>query len=142
MLFRSHLKEIKEIYGADAFEDNTMEKIGEDLGILMASDCPAFLKLVANNMKDEGQKDKELTATFLKITHGDFSYFEVKTSSGKIEKIYWFEFFEGSNEIVENIAKYTNKKVEITYFEKEVYKASLKDYVKIKVVKSISLKDK
>lgn len=135
-------KEIKSIYGEDAFEGNTMEKVGEEMGVYMATNCPAFLKLFAANSggKSSAEETKTLEGTFTKLTLGELSFIEVKASSGKIEKLYWFEYFEGSNDLVNNSNALNNKKVKIEYIEKEIYKASIKDYVKVKIIHSINSK--
>lgn len=38
-----------------------------------------------------------------------------------------------------NPAKFSNKAININYTEKEIYKAAVKDYVKIKVITGLSL---
>lgn len=143
-----HSKEIKEIYGTDPFEGNTMEIVGEDLGGKLAVDCPAFIELLANNSEAtadliSGKKSEKTTGSlkgsFVKINNAELSFIEVKTDNGKVEKLYWMEYFEGSNDLINTPQKFANKSVAVKYVEREMYKPALKDYSKIKVITSITL---
>ena len=49
------------------------------------------------------------------------------------------EYFEGSNDLMNTPLKFNNKNVTAKYVEKEIYKSTLKDYSKIKVITSIAL---
>ena len=146
-VFSKYLKEIKQVYNVTEINEASGEKIGEDIGEKLASDCPIFMKLILDNAEatkeiiglNEKAKGIKLTGTLLRIVNGDITYFEVKTSSGKIEKIYWLEFFEGSEKLTNSSLSLLNKKITISYVEKEIYKSSLKDYSKIKVAASLTI---
>ena len=45
-LFTKYGKEIKEIYGFDIEDGGNAETVGKDIGMRLAVDCPAFLKLI------------------------------------------------------------------------------------------------
>lgn len=143
-----HSKEIEDVYGENPFEGKIMETVGEDLGGKLAADCPAFLTLFTNNSEAtaeliSGKKSDKVSGTvkgsFVKITNTELSFIEIKTSNGKIEKLYWMEYFEGSNDLMNTPLKFNNKNVTAKYVEKEIYKSTLKDYSKIKVITSIAL---
>jgi len=141
-----YTKEIKEVYKSEPFEGNTMEVVGEDLGGIMATDCPAFVQLLTNNSEAtadliSGNKKStgSVKGTFIKLVEAEFSYVEVKNSTGKIEKLFWMDYFEGADNLVSQPNKFSNKKVKVSYVEKEVYRASIKEYVKIKVISSIEI---
>lgn len=134
--------------GYDMEDQQAMEGMGREVGMQLAKDCPAFLKMFVNNpaaLKDALGKDNDKPAvlpsnvfgTLVKIVGGDFSYIQVKDGSGKIEKLWWMEYFEGSNKLIQEPAKYLNKTVKVSYVEKEVYNATLKDYVKVKIITGI-----
>ena len=146
-VFSKYLKEIKQVYDITEINEANGEKIGEDIGEKLGSDCPIFMKLILDNAEatkeimglNEKAKGIKLTGTLLRIVNGDITYFEVKTTSGKIEKIYWLEFFEGSDKLTNSSVNLLNKKITISYVEKEIYKSSLKDYIKIKVAASLTI---
>ncbi len=135
--------------GYDMEDQQSMMNMGKDVGMQLAKDCPAFLKMFVNNpaaLKEiagkSGNTAKEkmevmpssISGTLTKIVPGDISYIQVKDGSGKMEKIWWMEYFEGSNKLVNEPAKYLNKTVKVSYVEKEIYNSTLKEYVKVKVI--------
>lgn len=75
-----------------------------------------------------------LDGTFSALdTSGNFACLKVKGADGREQKIWWFEHFNGSDLLIKNPELLNNKKVTVTYVEREVYEPKLKDYVKIKV---------
>lgn len=147
-VFMKYMKELKEVYGFEEMNSENGEIVGKDIGECLGQNCPAFAKLLFSNseatlemISDKKTKnDKVITGNFVKLTTADISYIEVKTKAGKTEKLYWMEFFEGSDKLTKNPSALLNKKVSVTYIEKEIYKATLKDYVKVKVITGFSIK--
>jgi hypothetical protein len=144
--FTKYSKEIKEVYGFDALEDNDDNKLAEDVGVYAALHCPVFMQILSENSEATSNlinKDKKVNSTiegtFIKLTEGEFSFIEIKNNKGKSEKLYWMEYFEGANDLLANLSKWTNKKVKVDYTEKEVYRSAIKDYYKIKIITSIQL---
>lgn len=140
-VFSNHLSDIQEAYGFTVLNEENGSKVGEDIGGRLANNCPAFLELLTKNPEAtanliSGNKNStgNIEGIFIKITKGDLSFIEVKTTSGKIEKLYWLEYFEGSQDLISNPTKLNNKKVSANYLEKEIYKASVNEYVKVKVI--------
>lgn len=138
-------KELKEVYGEIGTE-GLMEKIGEELGMRLVVDCPAFVKAIAENKdvmqsgatrKSTKANKSTINATLLKVVSGEFSHVLVKDANGKQIKIWWMEYFDGADELASNPQTMVNKKFSVTYTEKEVYSAQMKDYIKIKVLTSI-----
>jgi len=138
-VFSSHAQAIEDIYGFDIAESDKMKDFGQELGIKLAVVCPEFIKLFANNRslletKTEIKVTKDimtLSAILIKVVPGEFTYFQVKDKSGKTEKIWWMDYFEGSDILADT--KNLNKNITVKYQEKEVYNAAIKDYIKIKV---------
>ncbi len=143
-IFSKYLTELKSIYDFEEFDQESGYKIGKDVGMQLAVDCPAFMKLFMNNTEAVSEiaekrknKDLKLSGTLLKINNADISFIEIKDNNGKIEKVYWLEYFDGSNTLMNESAKLLNKKITITFTEKEIYKSTLKDYSKIKIITSL-----
>lgn len=138
--------ELQTVLGVNLEDQQGLENMGRQIGMQLAKDCPAFLKIFANNpgvVKEiNSRPGKETTGgsvsgTLLKIVPGDFSYIQVKDAAGKIEKIWWMEYFEGSDKLTTNAQKYLNKPVKVNYTEKEVYNSILKEYVKVKIITGV-----
>lgn len=135
-------EELQAAYGTGIEDQAGMEKMGMEVGLQLAKDCPAFLKMFAGNpavIKERAGKNtaaelKTVNGKLLAIVHGDFSYLQVKDATGKIEKLWWMEYFEGSGRLITNAGEMLNKDVKVKYSEKEIYNATLKEYIKIKVI--------
>lgn len=139
--FSKYSTELMDVYGTDDIS-SLMEQIGEDVGYKLVAVCPAFLKLFASNpslMNDDAGDEKKLklTGTLVKIVPGDLTYFEIKDAGGKINKIWWLEYFEDADVIA--LKSSISKKFTISYVEKEVYNAALNTYIKIKIAKGAKL---
>ncbi|MEJ7625956.1 MAG: hypothetical protein WKF35_03750 [Ferruginibacter sp.] len=140
-IFSNHADDIKNIFDFDISESDEMRKFGQELGIKLAVVCPEFIKLFANNKsllesKVEVKSSETISSvTLLKVMPGEFTYFLIKDKSGKTEKIWWMNYFEGS-EILADV-KNINKTFKIKYQEMEVYNSGIKDYIKIKVASGL-----
>jgi hypothetical protein len=122
------------------------QKLGAEIGAQMLGECPAaFMSLVKNpeTIKQAAAQQAKtapsgsITGTLRKIVGGDFSYLQVEDANGKIEKLWWMEYFDGSNTLVSSPVTRLNKSVTVKYVEKEVFNSTLGDYVKIKIVTGI-----
>jgi len=142
-----HKDALEKELGADLNNEEGMTKLGQDIGMRLVTECPAFLKIMSsmdvkamNKSSKVSAPDAEgsITGTLLKVVPGEISHLLVKDAKGKQVKIWWMDYFEGSDDMADNPQKVMNKKVTVEYAEKEVYSAALKQYVKIKVATSIS----
>ena len=142
--FSKHQAELKEFFNADMMNESGMEEFGKEVGMKLVTNCPQFLKMFKENRTafmdvataTTGKKDALTTfsGTLIKIVPGDFTYFIVKTSNGKLEKIWWQEYFKGSEKIN---ASNLNKTIKVTFVEKDIYNSTLKDYIKQKIATSV-----
>ena len=149
--FGKYMTEIMQIYGFNKMNEENWGIVGEAIGGELAKSCPTIFTLLGRNPEAtsdlmNGRSNNSptnsvlLEGTIEKITNTELSYIEVKSSKGKIEKLYWLEYFEGSNDLINSPNKLLQKPVKITFVEKEIYKSSLKEYIKIKVIAGIQLK--
>ena len=140
-LITKHSVEIKKEWNLNSDNVEDYEKIAEKIGEEAALGCPEFRQFVKNNLSqivaDDDENTRTLTGTLLKIEDQQFSCLVVKTKSGKEEKLWWFGFFEGADELIKSKGNFLNKSVYVEYGEMEVYDSRLKDYHAIKVVKKI-----
>lgn len=143
-LLGKYADEIEKEWGISSDADG-LEKIGEKIGQDAALNCPEFQSFIVKNLDainglDEDEKEKTISGSFISIeTTGVFSSIQVKNKSGKEEKFWWFEYFDGADEVVKNAGKLKSKSVTVKYKETEIYDASLKEYRKIKVITGLTV---
>lgn len=145
-LFDKYAAEIQKEWNIDPKDPDMYEKVGEKIGQIAALKCPAFQEFILKNMDKINGEDKEseksLDGKWIKTEQtGMFSYLLVRTKAGKEEKFWWFEFFEGADELLSRPESYKNSNINIRYRETEVYDASLKEYRKIKVITRLTRSD-
>jgi hypothetical protein len=131
-------KELVFIYGNDILNESKIEKIIEDIATELNECCPTFLKLISKFYYENDTKTTE--GTFIKLVTNEFSFIEIKKVNGKTEKLYWLEYFEGSDLLINLSEKYINKKAIIKYIDKAIYKASIKGYINLKIITQLTIK--
>ncbi len=152
--FTKYMKEIKEYYG-NITDQNVTQKLGMEIGLkLMDGSCPKFMEFamaMAGNMEEDKviRKDAKaslnmdenisLKGTLVTINQGDITTLSIKDAKGKLQKLYWLEYFENADEIKDASKKYINKKIIASYTEKDVYDAAKKTYKTIKVLTGVEL---
>lgn len=138
-LFDKYAAEIQKEWNIDPKDPDMYEKVGEKIGQIAALKCPAFQEFILKNMDkingEDNETEKSLEGKWLKTEQaGMFSYLLVRSKTGKEEKLWWFEFFEGSDELISKPDSFKNGNITVRYRETEVYDAALKEYRKIKVI--------
>jgi len=134
--------EIEKEWKLSPDNEEDFEKIGERVGAEAALTCPKFQEFIRSNLSeitamDEDKELKSVSGTLQRIEENFFQVLTVKTKSGKEERLWWFQFFEGSEELLDNPNKLLKKNIKIKYTEMEVYDPKLKDYRKIKVIRGL-----
>ncbi len=142
-LIQQYKDDIKKEWGLSADDEGGFEKIGEKIGQVAAMNCPAFQEFVMNNIdkiKDMDDEDEErnVSGQFIRLEQGLFSYIVIKAKNGKEEKLWWFEYFKGADELLAGLNDWKNKPVTFTYRESEVFDATLKEYRKIKIITGVT----
>lgn len=93
--------------------------------------------MAGNNLQEE---NSGITEGQLKwIETKDFSYFIVEDAGKKEKSFLWLRQFPGSEEFINNPAKYAGKKLHIEWQDLEVYLPSAKAYYTVKEVIGIEL---
>ena len=143
-VFGRHQDELKAA-GYNLLDAKSSEKLGNDVGVQLVFECPDFMNTMVKNSKvitDIAQRNKQgasgvISGSLLNIAGGDFSYLQVADDKGKIEKLWWMEYFDGANILAVNPQNRLNKPIKVHYVEREMFNSTLKDYVKIKVITGI-----
>lgn len=143
-IVEKYSKEIEKEWGLKSDDMNDFEKIGERIGQEAALGCPKFLEFIKNNLSEikeasEEEELKSLAGTFQRLEDQQFSSLIIKTKTGKEERFWWFQFFEGSDDLIKNPVSFAKKNITVKYIQMEVYDAKLKEYRNIKVIKSLTV---
>jgi hypothetical protein len=137
-----HQQELRE-RGVNPGDPKSLEKVATDVGMRLAADCPVFVEALTRNpdtirdFAEDESSSGNISGRLLKIVGGEFTYLQVEDDKGKIQKLWWMEYFDGSNKFLADPQRQLNKTVRIDYVEKEMFNSTLNDYVKIKVIKGI-----
>lgn len=143
-----HKDALEKELGGNVTDQSGMEKLSQEIGLRLVTECPAFLKIMSGMDPSAMNRPTKvpvimgggasIKGTLLKVVPGELTHLLVKDSKGKTVKIWWMDYFDGSDDMADNPQKMINKKVKVDYTEKEVYNATLKQYIKIKVATGVS----
>ena len=132
------------------------QKAGEEIGTklsleLMKIGCPAFTK-IATSMALQGDESisiqtEKATAVetaegiVTKVEERDFSYVTLKTTTGRELTFIYYGYVPGSDVWIKDaVTKLKNKNVSVSYIETEVYQPKYKEFMKVKEIKSLTIK--
>ena len=134
--------EIKKEFGLDMNSQEDYHKIGEIIGEEAGKSCEKFrllLENMINNTMESAEDFQNLDGTFVGLdATGAFAFVRIKDASGREQKLWWMEYFPGSEELVSASAKLKGKSVSVSYTEREVYEPKVKDYVHVKVLAGLT----
>lgn len=133
------------------------EKAGEEIGTklsmeLMKIGCPAFTKIATKMAMNNGDISMEAPTTKVeiqqqaeglvtKVEEKDFTYITVKTAAGRELTFIYYSYVPGSDAWIKDaVNKLKNKNVSIGYVETEVYQPKFKEFMKVKELKSLTVK--
>ena len=137
------------------FNEEAGRKLGEKIGLRMATICPNELMEMAAEYMDEDEdedssitmeeEEEEVEETVINSVEGNITaiendvltYISVKDTKGKTHKILITEKFDGVDVINKSNLR---KDVSLDFIEQQFYDLSERDYVYKKVLKSITLK--
>ena len=125
--------------GISTSDPKSLERLAMDVGMRLVTDCPAFYDTLSKNpntVKDLAlsESSARISGKLLKVVAGEFTHLVIEDPSGKIEKLWWMEYFNGSNALLINPQSQMNRSFRFTYVEREIFNSTLNDYVKIKVI--------
>lgn len=133
----------EKVYGKIVGNDSLAEKLGEEVGLKMISECPdTFKKLVNAYLVTKTEETPQpvfnpsLLGKVNEIKKGDFIVLSLTDSSKRIHNFIFLMPFEGADLLINNTLK-KNDEVEVKYFEEEFYDPKLKDYKYYKILQSL-----
>jgi hypothetical protein len=137
-LLSKYNDEIKSQWHLDPADKQDLEKIGYRIGQDAALDCATFRNFIKENMDAIGntseEENKSLSGILVKIEGQPFTYLLIRTKTGKMEKLFWMDHFEGAEKLSTEGKNLLNKEIRVGYKEQEVYDQVNNDYRKIKVL--------
>lgn len=146
-----HKKGLKKA-GYDTESAGIYEQLGQKVGVELALNCPEFMVVLGAMLKDKDSdfKDKVLDrvnnpekstprpeSVFLgevkTIEYGDFVKIVLKDIDDKRKDFYWINSFQGDEALIamESLENLVGQKLEIGYYEEEVYFHKMKAYLGI-----------
>lgn len=135
-LFAKYSNEIRDVFNVDLANQSDVTAFGQEIGIRLVTECPEFIRIFANRKNGQTVESSAGTGTVTgklqKVVDGEFTHILVKDQRGKIEKLWWFDYFEGAEFLRDK--SNLDKSFRVSYTEREVYSSMLKDYVKIRVI--------
>jgi hypothetical protein len=136
-------EQIKKELGLDMTTSEDFQKLGEIIGEEAGVNCPKFKRMI-ENMVDQSMEQAEsyetFEATFVGLeTSGNFAFFKVKDDKGREIKVWWLEYFPGSEELQKDPAKFKGKKVLVGFYDRDWYSPTAKDYTSVKVAAGIEI---
>lgn len=137
-------------------DEKQMEKFGEKLAMEMLNSCPKFImQLGANSIEEENLENDEakenqddevveeeylkVTGSFLGMKKENYYFLNLKEESGKTHKLALLDSFDNAYLITDNILKTTDK-VEILYYEVDLYDVTSNSFMKTKIITDIIIK--
>jgi hypothetical protein len=129
--------------GVSTSDPKSIEKLATSVGMLLVAECPPFLEALTRNpntiagLAGKQTSSGSISGKLVKIVDGEFTHLQVEDASGRIEKLWWMEYFNGSNILLADSQGQLNKPIKVNYVEREIFNSTLRDYVKVKVITSI-----
>ena len=128
--------QIKKAWGFDYTVGEESESIGKKVGSMLVVSCPTFNELIMKYAVGQEVDEKSISGTLLQIASQQFTYLRIKNKNGKEEKIWWLEYFEGSDKLHAGTS-ILNKPITINYKVVELYDITNKEYKSYKVATGI-----
>lgn len=121
-------------------DDESLENLGVEVALKMMTYCSDFMMKLAGDYAadefEEAKEDKVSAGSIINIEKSQFNIVELKDTDNRIQKLLWLEYFEGEH-LLKDLGKLKNKKVRVTYVEKEMYDPRIGDYRNFKIIKKI-----
>ena len=136
-----HQADLK-LVGISTTDSKSVEKLAVDVGMRLVADCPTFFETLTknpNHIKELAQNEPSgtISGKLVRIVGGDFTHLLIEDAKGKIERLWWMEYFNGSNSLLGRAESQLNRPVRVSYVEREMFNSTLNDYVKVKVITRI-----
>ncbi len=145
----ANLEGLTKEYKFSFSDEGAAEKVGEQLGIKLASSCPSFLeyaKIVASKESDEKTQAAEETESYefaegvvKEVPANGSSAITIEETSGDIRTFYLVDYFIGAEDIPSQLSSLKGKKVKLGYTTKKVFDTTSNSFKDKKVIVAFEL---
>ena len=125
-------------YGVD-LEDETAsrtvgEKLGTEVGIQMAENCPGFIRLMAEaeQISNEPDEIQTITRIFVEEKGNELVYLIVEDEFGDMLSFLLLRPFEGASDWIADFSAIKGRRLQIEWEKIEIYDPASKSYKKVK----------
>lgn len=131
----------QEEYGTlNPSDQETMQQLGQDIGMRMVTKCPQYMMKLANQQAPPASaapEQKNVLSGTVKAVGGDeVGIVTVVEDNGRSHKLLWLDFFPGSDRL-QNASEAIGKKVMVEFQEMEIYSPKAQEYFKRKKIVGI-----
>lgn len=133
-------KEIKKDYliDLDKFEED-VPKLGQIIGLKMATYCPKVMSKLTNMFKEDKVKNQtfNIKGVISKIDNELFVIITLTEENGKLTKFYWLTMLDSKKDLMHEYKTLIGKNVEMTFKKEEFFDPKIDEYRIYNVIKSI-----
>ena len=145
-----YAKQIKKDYGIDmiGIHGKDAQKLGQILGMKMASKCPNALIEATNEVLEDDKVDiygnlenttnESVTGVINDIREETFVTLSIKDENGKISKYIWLTYVECEEDFLTNYKDYLGEEVTIKYQVQEFFDPKIQEYRNYNVITSVT----
>ena len=142
---KPYKKQIKKDYDLDLDKITTEgERLGEIIGVQMATTCPDILMKMVNRVEQGNLTDISeniVTGQVTAISDDKFVEFSIRDELGKISKYYWFTFIETDIQLSTDYKSLKDKFVQVHYITQEFFDARIGEYRTFNIIEKIIITD-
>ncbi|AUC80127.1 hypothetical protein CW736_12435 [Nonlabens sp. MB-3u-79] len=130
--------------GINFLDANNAEKLGEQVGIMLAGSCPESIPLFmlfADDIEEEMELEEEnlvITGKIVKVEDDKFKSFEIKDEDGRRRKLLWLTYVD-NDELLEDAVKGKTTYV-FTAMELDIYDPRIGEYRNMLVLDRVDTK--
>ncbi|EAP86897.1 hypothetical protein [Croceibacter atlanticus] len=135
-----YMKKLKRDFDIDFDNlDSAGEKLGEVVGLRMATQCPDALLKLTNLMSDEADEPemRYIVGEITEINTSDFITFSLKDDSGKTNRFYWMSYINSNYDLEADYNSLKSKTVEVSYTTSQFYDPRIETYRNIYIIKEL-----
>jgi len=141
MPYKKELKKDHDIDLENITEDGI--RLGELIGIKMAGVCPEEILKMSKGSSPEEYEDMSSFAfgTITKVEKEHFVVFSLKDDTGKTIKLHWLYYINSEIDLETDYPNLVGKRVEIYYYESELFDARINEYKTFNIIEEIIITD-
>ncbi|MFT3920289.1 hypothetical protein [Cloacibacterium sp.] len=134
--------EINKEYGIDITDfskKDDMYKLGTEIGLLMAQECPdVFSTFVPDEQEEKSvevdSSEELMNGEITKIEKENFLVFYMKGDNNILTKIYWISNVNSNIELEKKYNELIGRKVNVSYYSADIFDYRINEYRKINIL--------